>query len=249
MEFSDWAAPIVPVVKRDGSIRICGDYKVTVNQAAKLDKYPLPWIDDIFASLEGGKIFSKWDLAHAYQLVPLDESSKKFTTINISKGLYQYSRLPFGVSSAPAIFQRMIEGLLQGILNVSVYLDDILIAEKMEQDHLTILEKILSRLQNAGIQLKCSKCTFMLSSIDYLGHRISADGLQPTKEKVRAISEDPSPQNITQLRSFLGVIDYYSKFLPNLSTMLAPLYRLLQKQTKWIWMLNRIKHFMKPRLT
>ena len=202
-----------------------------------------------FASLEGGKILSKLDLAHAYQQVPLDEASKKYTTINTSKGLYQYTHLPFGVSSAPAIFQRMMEVLLQGILNVSVYLDDILIAGKMEQDHLTILEKILSRLQNAGIRLKHSKCAFMLSSIDYLWHRISADGLQPTKEMMRAISEDPSPQYVTQLRSFLGVVNYYSKFLPNLSTMLAPLFRLLQKQTKWIWMLNRIKHFMKPWLT
>ena len=129
-----------------------------VNQAAKLDKYPLPWIDDIFASLEGGKIFSKLDLAHAHQQVPLDEASKKFTTINTRKGLYQYTRLPFGVSSAPAIFQRMMEGLLQGIPNESVYLDDILIAGKTEQDHLAILEKILSRLQNAGIWLKRSKC-------------------------------------------------------------------------------------------
>ena len=181
VEYSDWAAPIVPVVKTDRSIRICGDYKVTVNQAAKLDKYPLPWIDDIFASLEGGKIFSKLDLTHAYHQVPLDEASKKFTTINTRKGLYQYTRLPFGVSSAPAIFQRMMEGLLQGIPNVSVYLDDILIAGKTEQDYLAILEKTLPRLQNAGIRLKRCKCAFMLSSIDYLGHRTSADGLQPTK--------------------------------------------------------------------
>ena len=158
MEFSDLAAPIVPVVKTDGSIRICGDYKVTVNQAAKLNKYPLPWINDIIASLEGRKIFSKLDLSNANQQVSLDEASKKFSTINTRKGLYQYTRLPFGVSSAPAIFQRMKEGLLQGIPNVTVYLDDILIAGKKEQDHLAILEKILSRLQNAGIWLKRSKC-------------------------------------------------------------------------------------------
>ena len=122
-EFSDWAAPIVLVVKTDGSIRICGDYKVTVNQAAKLDKYPLPWIEDIFASLEGGNILSKLYLAHAHQQAPLDEASKKFNTSNTSKGLYQYTRLPFGVSLAPAIIQRTMESHLQGIPNVSVYLD------------------------------------------------------------------------------------------------------------------------------
>ena len=107
----------------------------------------------------------------------------------------------------------------------------ILIAGKNEQDHLEILEKILSGLQNAGTRLKRSKFAFMLSSIDYLRHRISADGLQPTKEKVRAISEAPAPLNVTQLRSFLGVVNYYSMFLPNLSTMLAPFYKLLRKQT------------------
>ena len=208
MEFSDLAAPIVPVVKTDGFIRICGDSKVKVNQAAKLDKYPLPWINDILASLEGRTIFSKLDLSNAYQQVSLDEASKKFTTINTRKGLYKYTRLPFGVSSAPAIFQRMMAGLLQGTPNVTVYMDDILIAGKTEQDHLAILEKMLSRLQNAGIWLKRSKCAFILSSIDSLGHRISADGLQPIKEKVRAISEAPAPLNVTQLRSFLGVITH-----------------------------------------
>ena len=126
----------------------------------------------------------------------------------------------------------MIEGLLQGVPNVSVYLDNILITGKMEQDHLAILEKILSRLQNAEIRLKHSKCAFMLSSIDYLGHRISADRLQA-----------PAPLNVTQLRSFLGVVNYYSKFLPNLSTMLAPLYRLLKKQTQWIWDAEQDKAF------
>ena len=107
----------------------------------------------------------------------------------------------------------------------------ILIAGKTEQDHLAILEKILSGLQNAGTRLKRSKFAFMLSSIDYLRHRISAHGLQPTKEKVRAISEAPAPLNVTQLRSFLGVVNYYSMFLPNLSTMLVPFYKLLRKQT------------------
>ena len=115
VQFSEWAAPIVPVVKADGSIRICGDYKVTVNRVAKLDTYPLPRIDDLFASLAGGKAFTKLDLAHAYQQVMLDEESKKFVTVNTHKGLYTYNRLPFGVASAPSIFQRTMESILQGV--------------------------------------------------------------------------------------------------------------------------------------
>ena len=144
-----------------------------------------------------------------------------------------------------------MEGILQGIPNLSVYIDDILVTGKTEQEHLETLERTLSRLEQAGIRLKHSKCAFMLPSIEYLGHRISAEGLQPTEEKVRAISEAPAPQNVSQLRSFLGIVNYYSKFLPNLSIMLAPLYRLLQKQTNWTWGLEQQKAFQqaKDRLT
>ena len=144
VQFSDWAAPVVPVVKPDNSVRLCGDYKVTINRVAKLDVYPLPRIEEILASLAGGTKFTKLDLAHAYQQVQLDEESKKFTTINTSKGLYQYTRLPFGIASAPAIFQRTMEGLLQGIPNVSVYLDDILITGKSDEEHLKTVEGVLA---------------------------------------------------------------------------------------------------------
>jgi len=105
IEFSDWAAPIVPVLKSDGTVRICGDYKLTINQAARVDTYPLPRIEDLLASLAGGKSFSKLDLAHAYQQIELEEESRKFVTINTHKGLFQCTRLPFGVASAPALFQ------------------------------------------------------------------------------------------------------------------------------------------------
>ena len=105
VNFSEWAAPIVPVMKGDGSIRICGDYKLRVNRGAKADVYPIPSIDKIFASVAGGKEFTKLDLSHAYQQLLLDQESKKYTTINTHKGIFQYNRLPFGVSAAPAIFQ------------------------------------------------------------------------------------------------------------------------------------------------
>ena len=244
VQFSEWAAPIVPVVKKDGSIRICGDYKLTVNQAAKNDTFPLPRIEDIFASLEGGQVFTKLDLAHAYQQVPLADCSKQFVTINTSRGLFQYNRLPFGVAAAPSIFQRTMETLLHGIPHCSVYLDDILITGNSEQEHLRNLDAVLERLEEAGMRLKKNKCKFMIPEVEYLGHKISRKGLQPTEDKVRAIANAPPPTNVSQLKSFLGLVNYYGKFLPNLSTMLAPLYALLQKTTAWSWGTKQEAAFM-----
>ena len=247
VQFADWAAPIVPVVKHDGSIRICGDYKVTINHAAKVDSYPLPRVEDLFASLGQGKSFSKLDLAHAYQQILLDENSKQYVVINTHKGLYQYNRLLFGVASAPSIFQRTMEGILRGIHNVCIYINDILITGPTEQEHLKTLDQVLTRLEEAGLRLKRTKCFFMQPSVEYLGHNISAEGLRPTKEEVRAICDAPAPSNVSQLRSFLDLLNYYGKFLPNLSSILAPLYRLLQKKATWIWGPEQNKAFQEAK--
>ena len=179
--------------------------------------YPLPRVEDLFATLAGGKSLTKLDLAHAYTQIPLDESSKQYVTINTRKGLFRYNRLPFGVSAAPSIFQRIMEGLLQGIPHASIYLDDILVTGTSEAEHLAILDKVLSRLEEAGLRLKRNKCAFILPSVEYLGHKIPAEGLQSSGEKVRAIREAPPPTNVSQLRSFLGLIinNYYGKFLPH----------------------------------
>ena len=147
VEFSNWAASIVSVLKNDGSVRICGDYKLTINQAAKFDTYPLPRIEDLLASLDGGKSFSKLDLAHAYQQIQLEEESRKYVTVNTHKGLFQYTRLPFGVASAPAVFQRTMENLLKGLNNVCIYLDDILVTGSSERDHLENLATVLEKLE------------------------------------------------------------------------------------------------------
>ena len=126
-QFSEWATPIVPIVKEDGSIRICGDYRLTANQASKLDSYPLPRVDELFSRLSKGKLFSKLDLRNAYLQLVLDEESRPLTTINTHKGLFVYNRLPFGISSAPGVFQRTMDCLLQGIPNVVAYIDDVLL--------------------------------------------------------------------------------------------------------------------------
>ena len=127
VQFSEWGTPIVPVLKKDNTVRICGDYRLTVNQACKLDKYPVPRIEDLCTKLAGGKVFTKLDMSQAYLQLPLDEESKDYTTITTQKGLFRYTRLPFGIASSPAIFQRMMDNLLQDLPKVIVYLDDILI--------------------------------------------------------------------------------------------------------------------------
>ena len=136
-----------------------------------------------------------------------------------------------------------MESILQGIPRVSVYLDDILITGKTEEEHLQNLEEVLSRLQAAGARLKRGKCFFVLRSVEYLGHRISEKGLHPTTKKVHAIQQAPPPSNQAQLKSFVGLINYYIKFLPNLSHTLAPLYRLLQVKVPWQWEEEQQKAF------
>ncbi|XP_044166137.1 uncharacterized protein K02A2.6-like [Acropora millepora] len=232
---SAWAAPVVVVPKADGGIRLCGDFKVTVNQVLDVDKYPLPNPQDLLSALAGGKRFTKLDLKHAYQQLPLSEESKQFLTINTSKGLYQYQRLPFGVASAPAIFQSTMDTILKGIDGVVCYIDDILITGRNDQEHRNRLEAVLSRLERYGVQLKWSKCSFLQKKVQFLGHVIDAEGVHPSPEKVQAIVEAPSPSTVTELRSFLGMLQYYGKFLPNLSTLLHPLNNLLREGVSWSW--------------
>ena len=235
VEFSDWAAPIVPVVKSDGSLRICGDYSVTVNAVSKLDNYPLPRVEDLFTAMSGSTLFTKLDLTHAYQQLCLSPESKKYTTINTSKGLFHYERLPFGISSAPGIFQRTIETLLKDLPGVVAYIDDLLVTGSNKEQHLQNLDRVMTRLESAGVTLKRSKCVFLTPSVEYLGHVIDKEGLHPSQEKVRAIQEAPEPTNVSELKSFLGLINYYSKFMSNLACILSPLYRLLHKDSKWSW--------------
>ncbi|XP_064485936.1 uncharacterized protein K02A2.6-like [Ornithodoros turicata] len=187
---SDWATPIVVVPKRGGGLRICGDYKVTVNQVLKTDCYPLPLPEDLYSMLAGGRVFSVLDLSSAYLQVPLCNDAKPLLTVNTHLGLFEYQRLPFGIASAPAIFQAMMDQVLE------------------------------------------EECQFFRDSVVYLGHRVSAEGIYPIAEKVKAIRDAPEPTNIT---AYLGLLNFYAKFLKNLATVAAPLYELLKKDKQWHW--------------
>lgn len=249
VKYSEWAAPVVPILKPDGSIRLCGDYKLTINQASPLEQYPIPRVEDLFITLSGGSSFSKLDMSHAYLQIIMDENSKQYLTINTHKVLMvRYTpNLPFGVASAPAIFQRTIEGLLQGLPHVAVCLDDILVTGVTDEEHLQTLDAVLTRLQDAGLHLKRDKCEFLQKEVRCLGNLVDAQGLHPLKDKVQALTEAPCPTNVTELKAYLGLLNYYNKFLPNLSSILAPLHMLLRKDTKWTWGESQTKAFKKSK--
>jgi len=148
VEFSDWATPMVHVPKADGTTRSCGDYAVTVNPQLNVPRYPIPLPEDVFVKLRGGKRFTKLDLKSAYQQLPLDPESQQYVTINTHRGLYRYKRLPFGIASSPAICQRTMDIILQGLENVASIQDDILITGKDDEQHIMNLNLVLKRLDD-----------------------------------------------------------------------------------------------------
>lgn len=230
VRFSDYACPIVVVNKPDGKVRICGNYKLTVNKILKVEQYPIPTFEDMMQEMQGGISYTKLDLSHAYHQVELEPEARKYTTINTHRGLYQYTRLPFGLASAPALFQRTMESLIGDIPMCRPYLDDIIVSGKTEEEHLNNLERVLERLQNSGLRLKKGKCEFLKQSVQYLGHKVDKDGIGPLQEKLDAIREAPRPVNQTQLQAYLGLLGYYRKFIPNLTTEIAALTELLKAE-------------------
>ncbi|KAK8771294.1 hypothetical protein V5799_025462 [Amblyomma americanum] len=219
---AEWATPVVPVLKGDGSLRVCGDFRMTVNAATVMEQYPLPRVDDIFAKLNGGEVFTTLDLRQAYNQLPLDADARKIAVLNTQKGLFCFNRLPFGISSAPAIFQRRMDALLGDIPGVQVYLDDIIIAEK--KDDVSRLKRVLQRMREYCLRLHKDKCKFRQDEVTFLGHRIDAKGLRPKDDNIKAVIEAPEPTSVSELKAFLGLVNYYGKFLPNLATVLAPWY-------------------------
>jgi len=232
---SDWAAPIVPALKPDTSVRICGDFKQTLNPVIQADWYPLPLSETLFASLAGSTVFSKLDLSDAYLQIELEDEAKQYVVINTHRGLYRYNRLPFGTSFSPGLFQHTMVRITHGLEGVSVFLDDIIVHGPTQEIHDSRLLALLRVLQEHGIRLKKSKCVISQPILKYLGHVVSAAGIQPVGEKVEAILNAPRPSDVSSLRTFLGLINYYVKFIQDMASMAAPLNALLRKAAKWNW--------------
>ncbi|XP_062557343.1 uncharacterized protein K02A2.6-like [Armigeres subalbatus] len=232
---SAWATPVVPVMKSAGRVRLCGDYKVTVNKCLLVDEHPLPTIDELFSNMAGGKKFTKLDLAQAYLQMEVREEDRESLTLNTHLGLYQPTRLMYGVSSAPAIFQREISQLLADIPGVSVFLDDIKVTGPTEEEHLRRLKIVLQRLEEHGMRLNVAKCEFFADCIEYCGFVVDKEGIRKMKNKVDAIQEMPRPRNREQVRAFVGLINYYGRFMKNLSSRIYPINNLLKDNVTFKW--------------
>ena len=195
------------------------DYRATVNTATKTDQYPIPRIEDIYSTLNGGKVFNKIDCSNAYLQYRLHVDYRKYTPIN-TIGLFKYTHLPFGVSSAPSIYPRVMDNMLKSIPGVCVYLDDVLISGSTEQEHLDRLNRVLALMAERGFRVAKEKCAFQQYEVSSLGHMIDKNGLHLLKNKVEAIVNAPAPTTATELKSFLGMCQIYSKFLSNLATVI-----------------------------
>ena len=216
-------------------MRICGDYKQTINQASLCDKYAVPKTEDIFATLNGGEKFCKLDPSHTYQQLQISTESRPLLTDNTHKGLFQPKRLQFGIHSASVIFQKEMEKRLDEIPFVKVRSDEILISGRNDIEHLEYLKSVLSILKSDGLRLKLRKCVFLQPEVTYLGFRINKDGVLPLPEEAEIIKNAQVPKNLTELKSFFGFINYYHRHLQNFSSFLKPLYCFLRKETPWKW--------------
>ena len=186
VKISDYATPIVPVIKRDGSVRICADFKVTLNKNIEPEQYPLTCINDIFASLAGSQKFSKIDITSAYLSMEVDPEHRKYLTISTELGLFEHNRLLFGVTDAPAKWQRAVDSILEGIPFTKCILDDILVGGTDDNDHIKNLDTVMARLKEYGLKVNQGKCTFMVPAVTFCGHKITAEGLQQDASKTKA---------------------------------------------------------------
>ena len=204
VETAQWAAPIVSVPKPNGAIQLCGDYKVSVNPYLEVNQYPLPRPEELFAALNGGEKFTKLDLSEAYLQIELEDESKQYLVINTHRGLYRFNRLPYGVASAPAIFQQIMEQILPKIPGVVCYIDDILITGRSDNEHLEHLEAVFQSLRQYGFRIKRTKCWFFQDSVEYLGSVVSKEGIQTSKRKIEAILKVKTPTNQTRVEIIPG---------------------------------------------
>ena len=233
-EPTDWCAPMVVVPKPNGQVRICVDY-VQLNKVVKREIFPMANVEDSLAKLGAGKIFTKLDANSGFHQIPLSKSAKLLTTFLTPFGRFAYNRLPFGLSSSPEIYSKIMTQVVAGLEGVIVHMDDVCIWGSTVEEHDRRVRAVLQKMTDAQMTLNKSKCEFSRHSIKFLGHVISGKGIEPSPEAVQGIRDFKTPQNVSDVRSFLGMANQFSKFTPLLADLSKPLRDLLCKGTVWYW--------------
>ena len=239
-EPTDWVNQMAIATKKNGALRICVDPR-PLNQVLKRERYHLPVLDDILPDLARAKVFSKVDLSHGYWHCVLDEPSTILTTFATPFGRFKWLRLPFGLSASSEIFQKRLRRALEGLTGVACIADDVLIygigdtLDEAGQDHDRNLTQLLERCRTKSIKLNKDKVELRVSQLDFIGHRVTPEGLQPDPNKVKAILKLPPPQNKEEVQRLNGTVNYLAKFLPRLTQVMQPLLRLTREGTPWNW--------------
>jgi hypothetical protein len=234
---SAWSSPILLVKKKDGNYRFCVDFR-KLNKVTERDAYPLPYVASILDRLRDARFITSLDIKSAYWQIPMAESSKPYTAFTVpNRGLFQFTRMPFGLHNAPATWQRLVDGILGPELEpyVFVYLDDVIICTDTYEQHMEVLKEVLKRLKESGLTLGKDKCNFCKPEMRYLGYVINSSGLLVDPEKVNAILRIPPPKSVGEVRRIIGMASWYRRFIPNFSTLIGPLTSLLKKNKKFVW--------------
>lgn len=230
IDASPWVSPIVVTRRKNGAVRMCVDLREP-NKAVVMDSHPLPHMDDLFSEIRGATVFSTIDLANAYHQVLLAEESRDMTAFITHEGLFRFRRVPYGLCSAPSAFSKMMSLMLKDLKGVQNYLDDVIVYGTGKEEHDRNLQMVLAALKEAGLQLNNEKCHFNQTSLRFLGHTISAQGLLPDKDHLKAITATPAPSDATTLRSFLGLTAWYAKFVQNYASPVEPMRDCLRDDT------------------
>ena len=233
---SEWSSPVLLIKKKSGSFRFCIDYR-SLNQVTKKDIFPLPRLDEVLQGLQGATVMTKLDLRSGYFQCDVHEEDRPKTAFTTMSNTYQFKRLPFGLCNAPSTFQRLMQRILSPVLGRTAYcfIDDILIFSKTFEDHLKDLREVLGLIAKAGLKISPEKCSFARSELEYLGHKIGAEGIAVDEGKVAAIHQIRPPRTPRQMRSFLGMANYYRRFVPHFSEIAMPLTLLTKKNQKFVW--------------